>query len=194
MNIPKINITQNQKKIIILGGVIFFAFLLLWIFVYLPAGKEIRNLKSQLLSTEQQIQGIEVYLSGSENRDEAIRALEQKQQYLSSRFPSKEEESLRIITELARKNNIEVVSLQPDSKVEFSDASGKQLVIDGKTANYLPVALEVSCFYKDLVKYLSDLKSNLPAFASVNSLNIKKDGQLTGKVRVSVNFNLYLLI
>lgn len=194
MNIPKINITENQKKIIILGCIFFSGFLSLWIFVYLPASKEIRNLKSELALTERQIQEIELLLSGSENRDEAIRQLKQRQQYLSNRFPSREEESLRIITEFARKNNIEVISLQPGSKAEFLDEAGKQMVIDGKIANYLPIMMELRCFYKDLVKYLLELKNNLPAFVSVASLNIKKDNPLTGLLRVSVNFNLYLLI
>ena len=151
-------------------------------------------LKGELISTEQQIQGIEMLLSGAQSRDEAIRLLKQKQQYLNNRFPQKEEDSLRFIPEFARKSNIEVISLQPGSKTEFLDESGKQQVIDGRVANYLPITMEVSCFYKDLVMYLLELKDNLPAFVSVISLNVKKDNQLSGRVRASVLFNLYLLI
>lgn len=194
MNIAKIKLTADQKKIIIFSGAGFLVFLLLWIFLYLPANKEIKNLKSELISTDSQIQGIEAFLSGAQNRDEAMRQLKQREQHLSNSFPQKEEESLRIVTESARKNNINVVSLQPGSKTEFLDASGKQVAIEGKIANYLPVTMEVVCFYKDLVRYLSDLKSNLPVFVSVDSLNVKKESSLGGKVRVNVSFNLYLLI
>lgn len=194
MKIAKLNISENQKKIIIISSVLFFVFLSLWRFFYLPASKEIRNLKSELILTDQQIQGIETFLSGSQSRDEAIRLLKQKQQYLINRFPQKEEESLKLIPEFARKNNITVISLQPSSKIEFLDELGKQLIVDGKTAYYLPINMEVECFYKDLVKYLIELKYNLPAFVSVINLNVQKNDQLTGKVRARVEFNLYLLI
>ena len=194
MKPPKIDITQNQKKIIIMSAVGLFIFLLLWTFLYYPSSKEIANLKGELASTEQQIQGIEMFLVGSKSRDEAIRLLKQKQQYLSNKFPQKEQESLRLISEVARNMNIEVISLQPQSRTEFLDASGKQVIIEGKIVNYLPITLEAVCFYKDLVKYALELKNNLPAFINVNNLNIKKDNQTTGKIRVSIEFNLYLLI
>ena len=194
MNTPKIDITENQKKIIILGSVIFFVFLFFWVFLYLPAAKEIGSLKSELISTDTQIQAIETLLSGSGSRDEAVRLLKQKEHYLNNRFPQKEEESLRFIPEFARKNNIEVVSLRPGAKTEFLDEAGKQQVVEGRVLNYLPITMEVNCFYKDLVTYLLELKSSLPAFVSVISLNVQKNSQYSGKVHASVLFNLYLLI
>jgi len=80
------------------------------------------------------------------------------------------------------------------SRSEFLDESGKQVVIDGKTASYLPITMEVVCFYKDMVSYLTELKNSLPAFISVISLNVVKNNQLNGKVRSTIVFNLYLLI
>lgn len=194
MNLPKIDITQNQKYIIIMSAVGLFIFLLFWVFFYFPSSKEIASLKNELISTEQQIQGIEMLLAGSQSRDESIRLLKERQQYLSNKFPQKEEESLRLISEVARKRNIDVISLQPGLRTEFLDESGKQTIIDGKVASYLPITMEVVCFYKDLVGYLSELKNVLPAFVSVINVNVRKDNQLSGKVRSTVGFNLYLLI
>ena len=194
MNLPKISITQSQKNIIIISAAVLFVFLLFWVFLYFPSSKEISGLKSELILTQQQIQGIEMLLSGSQSRDEAIRILKARQLYLSNKFPQQEEESLRLIPEIARKMNINIVSLQPGLRSEFLDASGKQVIIDGKTANYLPITLEVVCFYKDMVNYLTELKNILPAFISVVSLNIEKDNQLNGKVHSTIGFNLYLLI
>lgn len=190
----KVAITENQKKIIIISCAGFLVFLLLWIFLYLPAAKEIRKLKGELASVQQQINVIESFLSGSQNRDQALRLLKEKQQYLSNRFPQKEEGSLKLIPEFARQNKIQVISLAPGAKTEFLDKSGKQLIIDGKTAYYLPITMEMNGFYKDLVRYLLELKNNLPAFASVISLSVKKIDQSSGKVRANVEFNLYLLI
>lgn len=193
MNLPKIDLSSNQKKIMIISLSVLFVFLLFWVFLFLPANSQIARLKNELISTEKQIQGIEILLMGSQSRDEAIRSLEQKHQYLSNKFPQHEEESLRLIPELARKMNIEVISMQPGSRAELLDAAGKQIVIDGKVAKYLPITLQVSCYFKDLVKYALELKEALPAFVSLNSLEINKEGQPSGKIQATIEFNLYLL-
>jgi hypothetical protein len=133
-------------------------------------------------------------LSGSQSRDEAMRILKARQQYLSNKFPRQEEESLRLIPEIARKMNISIISLQPGERSEFLDGNGNQVVVDGKAASYLPITMEVVCFYKDVVNYLSELKNILPAFISVQNLSVRKDKQLNGKVRSTIGFNLYLLI
>ncbi len=194
MNLPKIDITQNQKNIIVTSVAGVFVFLLLWVFVYLPSSRKISSLRKELVLTQQQIQGIEMLLSGSQSRDEAMRILKARQQYLSNKFPRQEEESLRLIPEIARKMNISIISLQPGERSEFLDGNGNQVVVDGKTASYLPITMEAVCFYKDMVNYLSELKNILPAFISVQNLSVRKDKQLNGKVRSTIGFNLYLLI
>jgi hypothetical protein len=193
MNLFKLDITDNQKKIIIMSVSVFFIFLLFLGLLYLPASRKIALLKKELTMTTQQIQGIELLLAGAQGRNEAIRLLKQKQQYLSNKFPQKEEESLRFIPEIARKMNIEVLSMQPQARVEFLDASGNPMSMDNRTVHYLPVTLELTCFYKDLVKYLLVLDLELPALTSIESLNISKEDQPSGKVRATINLNLYLL-
>ncbi|MDD5282161.1 MAG: hypothetical protein PHC37_06215 [Candidatus Omnitrophica bacterium] len=194
MNLPKIDITRNQKNIIIMSAAALFVFLLFWIFLYFPSSKEIASLKNELISMQQQIQGIEIFLSGSQSRDEAIRALKARQLYLSNKFPQGEEESLRFIPEIARKMNIDVISIRPGLRTEFLDEAGKQVIIDGKTASYLPITMEVTCFYKDMVAYLTKLKSLLPAFISVVNLDVRKEERLNGKINSTIGFNLYLLV
>jgi len=193
MNLPKMDVTDNQKQIIIISLSVIFIFFLFWVFLFLPANKEIFMLKNELISTEQQIQGIEILLAGSQSRDEAIRLLKERQQYLSNKFPQHEEESLRLIPEIARKMNINVISLQPGSRTELLDDAGKQIIIENRLVKYMPITLEVSCYFKDLVKYALELKTVLPAFTSINSLEINKEGQVSGKIRVNIQFDLYLL-
>lgn len=193
MNISKPDITDNQKKIIVIGLSGIFVFFLVLVFLYLPASHKISSLKQELSQTQQQIKGIEMLLAGAQSRQEAIRLLKQKQQYLSNKFPHAEEGSLRFIPEIARKMNIEVISIHPQTRSEFLSVSGKQNIIDSRVVQYLPVTLELTCFYKDLVKYLLELDLGLPAFISVESLSIKKENLATGKIRAIVELNLYLL-
>jgi hypothetical protein len=194
MNLPKIDLTDTQKKIIMIGLGVLLIFLFFLVFLFMPENKQISTLKNELISTDKQIQGIEILLTGAQSRDEAIRRLKQKQQYLNNKFPQKEEESLRLIPELARKMNISVISMQPGSKTELLDGAGKQMIIENRVVNYLPITLEVSCYFKDLVKYVLELQATLPAFTSVHSLEMNKEWQVAGKIRAKIEFNLYLLI
>lgn len=193
MNLSKIDLTDSQKKIVIISGSVLFIFFLFLVFLFLPASKQIRELKNELISTQMQIKGIEMLLAGAQGRDEAIRLLKEKQQYLNRKFPQKEEESIRLIPEMARKMNINVISVQPGLKTVFLDAAGKQVMIENKVVYYLPIALEASCYFKDLVKYIFELKANFPACISIDSLDIERESQLMGKNRVNVEFNMYLL-
>ena len=79
MNLFKLDITDNQKKIIIMSVSVFFIFLLFLGLLYLPASRKIALLKKELTMTTQQIQGIELLLAGAQGRNEAIRLLKQKQ-------------------------------------------------------------------------------------------------------------------
>jgi len=193
MNLPKIDLTDNQKKIILISLSVIFIFFIFWVFIYFPASNEIITLKNELTLTERQIQGIELLVAGSQSRDQAIRQLQEKKLYLTNKFPLKEEESLRLIPEIARKMNITVISLQPGSKTGLLDTADKQILIENKVVSYLPISLEISCYFKDLVKYALELKTVLPAFISINSLEIRKENQLSGKIRVNIEFDLYLL-
>jgi hypothetical protein len=188
------DLTVNHKKIFILSFMALFILLFSWLILYLPGEKRISILKQELIATQQQIRTIEMLLAGSPNKDEAIRLLKLKQQYLNNKFPREEAESLRLIPEFARKGNIEVISLQSGLKTELRDESGKQKIIENRIVNYLPITMEVRCFYKDLVKYLQEIESQLPAFIRVISLAVSKDSQFTGKVWARIELNLYLLI
>lgn len=189
----KINITQDQKKIIAAGSVVLFVFLFFWVFFYLPSLSQLDNLKNEFLSTEQQILAIEALATDSVGRRESIRLLKRKQEYLSARLPQKEQESLRFIPEFARKMNIQVISVSPGSKTEFLDEYGKQVFIKRKVVSYLPISMDVNCYYKDLVKYLLDIKDNVPSLVRITSLDVRREDRVSGKIRANIELNLYLL-
>jgi len=171
----------------------FLLFLFFWLFLFMPAHKQVAALKNELILADQQIQSIELLLAGAQSQDQVVRLLKEKQRYLSNKFPQKEEEGLRLIPELARKMDIDIISLLPGTRTELLDASNKQIAIENRAVSYLPVTLELSCYFKDLVKYAIELRTTFPAFTSINSLDIKREGQTSGKIRANIKFNLYLL-
>lgn len=189
-----IKFSPSQKKITIIGLAILLAFLVFWLFIYLPSKNTVKRIKSELISADNEIGEIEAAISEAKTADEGIRLLKQRYQELNNKFPPGEEDSLRMLSDFAKKLNIEITSIKPGgSKRPFLDEDNKNVEIEGKTCQIVSVSIEMSCLYKDLVEYLQTLKESLPAFMSIEKLKISKDKLLTKKLNITLDLNLYLL-
>ncbi|MEA3560852.1 MAG: hypothetical protein U9R31_03680 [Candidatus Omnitrophota bacterium] len=182
-----------QKEIIIITFLILSAFLICWIFIYFPSKNIVKRIKSELAGLQRQIYEIEAVIGRAKTTDKNIRALVEKSQKLNNAFPQKEEESLKMLSQLARNLNIELNSVKPQLRAVFLGEDKKEVKIEGKTCQKIFVSLEMKCFYKDLVKYIETLKKVLPALATVEILKAGKDCSGTTKLNVTLGINLYLL-
>ena len=187
------NISALQKKILIISSVVFLAFLAFWLFIYSPGKNRIAKIKSELQNVQGQLRQTQEIIGGTENTGQNMQLLTERSQKLKNKFPEKEEESLRALSQLARKLNIEIISIKPRAKAAFLDEDNKKTEIEGKRCQCVFVSMEMSCFYKDLVKYIQALKEALPAFISVERLQIKKTGAVEPKLNIKLDINLYLL-
>ena len=115
-------ISQSQVKIIAAFFILVAAFFVFWLFVYAPGRDSMEDMKSELAVVQAQIVDIESKLDKDVPIGESVRLLKEKFSRLDSRFPEKEEETIRALSELAQKRNIEVVSIQPRAKVIFIDS------------------------------------------------------------------------
>ena len=107
----------------------------------------------------------------------------------SSKFPEKEEESLRILSDIARNLNIEIISISPKPKRVF-EAAGR---VEEKICQFISVSMEMRGTYFNLVKYIESLKKDLPAFLSIEELRIKKERIEGSLLNIMLTFKLYLL-
>jgi len=189
----KTSLSRNQKKIFIISSVAGSLFILAVLLFYLPALKNISNLKRDLTDAQRQIQEINAMIGTAKTMGEGIIALKEKADFLNKKFPDKEEGSIRLLSEYARKLGIELVSISPGNKTGILNDSGKQITIEGRIYQKLPIYLELDCSYKDLLLYLEALREQLPAFISIESLEISKDTGATVKVKAAINLELYLL-
>lgn len=164
-----------------------------WFFLYLPSKNSLIKAKSELINVENQIREIEAVNGNDRTLDVTINLLRKKYQELNKRFPEKEEDGLRIISDSARRLNIEVLSLKPQPKIAFLGADNKAITIEGKNCRRLLVLIEMDCGYKDLVKYIADLKGTLPVFVTIEKLRINKADPLGIKLNVLMEMDLYLL-
>lgn len=186
-------ITPSQRKIIIISVAAATVAALLSLFVYLPAVRKISLLKGELSGIQNQIEQIEAMVSQGYSMAEGIEALKNKYRALDAKFPVKEEEALGLLSEFARKCNITIVAIKSQPKVELLDAKDKKVEIEGKICQILPVSIEVKSSYNDLGKYLEMLGESLPAYITVEKLNIHKESGGIPNLRVTMELNLYLL-
>jgi Tfp pilus assembly protein PilO len=186
-------VTLSQKKIIVTSLIVILVFLILWLFIYLPNQNSISRIKSEVLNLENQIKGIEEIMGKTRTIEGSIKLLKQRYQELNNKFPPKEEEGLRMLSDFAKRLNIELISIKPQPNVVFIDKNNKKIEIEGKTCHVVSVSMEVRCFYKDLVKYIETLNKALPAFAIIKRLRINRDKPETSRLNIKLDLNLYLL-
>jgi len=194
-------LSSSQKKIIIQAGIFILALSLAWFFLYSPSRKNLNEAKQDFSAVEQEIQEIESLVDGSVPIAESLSMLKEKYQELDSKFPDKEEETLRMLSDFAQKMNIDIVSIKPQRKRTVWRKEEEEAVqVDGKICQCVTVSIDVRCFYQDLVKYIEMLKKDLPAFMVVESVRLLKDktrvkeSKLTrDKLNVILIVGLYLL-
>ncbi len=186
-------ITPSQKKIIIFTAAAVTAVALLGLFAYLPAVREISLLKGEVSGIRDQIEQIEASVGQGHSIAEGIEALKNRYRALDAKFPVKEEKALGLLSEFAKKCNITVVAIKSQPKVEFLDAKDQKVEIEGKICQILPVSIDVKSNYNDLGKYIEMLGESLPAYVTIEELNIRKESGGASGLRVTMELNLYLL-
>lgn len=188
----KIDILHTRS--FIAAVVICAVFVAVFVFIYLPAARSVSKIKSELGATEAKIAAIESSIDNAGPGGEGIRFLKEKAALLEFKFPRKEEETLKLISDLAQKANVEITSMQPSPKELLLDGAGQKQEIENKVCYKMNVGMALRCSYRELVRYLESFDGGLPALIVINRLEIKKSSIGLMKLDVSLNFNLYLLL
>lgn len=191
INLKKLS--RVQKKALIISAVFVLSFIVLWLFICLPAGNTVKQLKEQLAGVDGQIKQIEDRVSQARSLDEGIKLLETDLTNLRNRFPSAEETSLKALASFAQKSDISVDSIRPLPKEELLDQNGIPVKIKGKSCYVISVAVAMKCSFFDLVKFTQIIEEKLPAFARIQKLNISSNSINLQILSVNMDLNLYLL-
>ena len=188
------NKMDSFKKKIIVVCVMSIVFLITWSLMYLPARMAINKLKQNLNDVDLQIKQIETVVDQGKNVDQITQSLEEHFTQLDSKLPEREEASLGILSDLARKQNIVIVSTRSQPKTLFMGKDNQQIAIENRICYKFSVALEMKGSYQDLLKYIETLQSSLPSLIVVDRLQISKDPSGTPILNVNMDLNLYLLL
>ncbi len=192
MNFEMKDITASQKKIIIISAISIVALLIFWISVYMPSRNNAIKTKSELSNVEAQIQEIEAIIGKDKTINEGMIYLRERYEYLNNKFPEKEEESLRMLSNFAREMNVEILSIKPQQKRTFLDENKKEVKIEGKACQRVFVRVEMRCACRNLIGFIETLRESLPTFISIESLSINKDKRDLS-LKTTLGLNLHLL-
>lgn len=163
------------------------------IFVYVPTLRKASLLKNEFLVMQSRIEKIEALVGHEQSPTEWITLLKDRERQLDIKFPAKEEEALRLISDLARTHRIVIIMMKSQPKADFLDAENKNVDIDGKICRILPVTIELTSSYKDLGRYIEILKESLPAYVTVERLEMRKETAAATNLKITLELNLYLL-
>ncbi|MCF7908234.1 MAG: hypothetical protein K9L86_05145 [Candidatus Omnitrophica bacterium] len=187
-------ITQSQKKIIIITVIVLLAFIIFWSLIYSPSRKKVAALKLELANIEKEVSDIEKIALEAGSLEKGITLLKERFSALEGKFPVKEEEALSKISDLARQSNISIISFKPGAKQAVLQGKKEALAIGQRICQSILVAIEINCTYTELVQYIERLRSELLALVTVERIEIIKDSSAKDrKLKVSLDFKIYLL-
>lgn len=179
---------MDKNKIITIC-VIVSVILTVWFLMYMPYKKESAKIKAELVQINKQAGEIEERIG----RAKAMRLVREKREALYSAFPSREEEGLRILFDLAKILNISIVSVEPKPKEVFRDSDNNKITKGKKTCRKVFISLRIKCSYADLVKYIQTLKNALSGFITFERITIEKEKGKRSQLKVTLDINLYIL-
>lgn len=190
-------LNSSEQKALLSASIMVVVFVLLWIFIYIPRYSHLSHLKFEFKETEHRIQQIEKVFSAQKDISEGIAQLKKQSQQINAKFPSKEEESLKMFSDFARKMNIEVTSVESQHKIPFLNQNQQKVQIDGQTCQSVFVSIDMKGSYKDFVRYLEVLKSALPAYVNFEKVQIRKNAEAATSgaqiLNIRLELNLFLL-
>jgi len=184
---------RSQKKIIIATLVGVAAFSIFWYFIYSPSQRALLKIKPEVYTLESQVRGIERVLSQTKTVEASTKLLKDRFQELNTKIFQKEARGIGMLSDLAKRLNIEVVSVKQQEKTALMDENNEKIEFSGKVLQSVGVSMEMRCFYKDLVKYLETLQKTLPGFTTVEKLRISRVFPKNPRLNVALDINLYTL-
>ena len=187
----KLRSSGQKPNLTFWGSLLILIAVLILLFGFV--NRRMNSLKQNLQEVNSQVQEIKTAMDQDQSIDQTIALLEENVRRLDSKFPTKEEEALRTISDLARKFQLEIVSINSQNKVECVDKNSQKIELNGKTCETIKVRLAIKGTYKDLANYLDALRELLPSYMIVDHLGIARDASGLTKLNINLDLNLYFL-
>lgn len=162
-----------RQKILILVFISLFPLFLFYQFYYKERREKVNLLKEEVKKLELEIQRYSPYLNRMETLNKQIAVRREFLETVKGIFPDEREvpEVLKKITELAKRNGLEVLVFKPEKEVQKD------------FYNEISMRIELTGDFKNIVAFLNEVQ-RLPRLVVVNGIELKvtKERKLNGVV------------
>ena len=193
INVKKRKITLAQAGIFLWAIALGAAAVLFLVFVYGPAQHQLLEARRKAFFVEGQTKWLEEITAVNKNPEEAIRQLMLVHKTLGRQFREDSARSLLLLAAYANNFRIRMAEIRPEEPELFTDRWGDPVMIDGKKCVFVYTQMNFKADYVNLVKYLDALHQVLPAYMTVDRLEIESQPTATPQLNVKAWISLYFL-
>jgi len=186
------DITQGQKRILIITSIIAVLFIVFYVFVYLPAKDTVKRFKAELLQIENKINTTESIVGKDMPMEEGFSALQKQFKELNTKFPDNEKETLKAVSNVAYASGLNVISTKPQPRVLVLDKNKNPVKIGNRFCRKMTISMTIRSTYKDLGRFLEALRNDIPNLLTIERLKIRK-GQEKDEIKTDINLTMHLL-
>jgi len=187
----KIELNRTQKIIFLMAFIVAISISVLWLFIYIPAQNEMREVKEGLSFLKSEIVRIERVAGGEKNLDIAYERFYKRYKDLEERIPTEERSTLSMLSTQADKMGIDVLGIKPGK----ARKSKIPIEIKGMAVSEMPISMNIRCDYIGLGEYLNVLRKELPTLITVNNISIDRPAKRDAvDLSVLLNITLFLLV
>lgn len=190
-----LEINKRQKKILLLAGIIALTFVISIIFIYLPAHRQLKQLKQQFSRLDQEAKQLKRSFGEERSLEDVIISLDKRRNVLDQKFPDKEEVVFRDISTLATSMGIEISSMRSQGKKTLKEMRGAQIAIKDSVIQEMWISIDLTTTYKKLGEFLAVLKEGFPVFIRIESVQMTNTSsdKNSASLKVSISLVTYLI-
>lgn len=190
-----IKFDAENKKSIVVAGVLIMSVALLFQLVYFPKSRELKRLTAEYKDVERDIGELYNFIGGRENLKDNIIEKRKELVLLEQALPSEKEVSntIKQLNGEAKRFKIDVISLKPRDLFLYKDDEGMELKILDYFCKYMPLRLSIESRYQDLGEFLMSMETSRNPMISIVMVKIEKNKDIAPKIKAIIDLNTFML-
>lgn len=186
---------EKDKKNIIKISIALIGLIVLFVFLYLPQHQKVNRIKKQIDLMQEQIDLTKTMLGDLSQLGLVLGKMQQEMSLFEKRLPAKKQISsiLSELSNLAKKSEIDVVSINPEKPIQVISDDGEVVKIDQNTLSSIKINMNLKGSYKELADYLKRVQESLNIFAAIDKISITRVDDIYPELKAKFTLTIYLI-
>lgn len=126
--------------------------------------------------------------------EEALKNVQREMHFWEGRFPSREEEVLRMINGAAKEGKVDLQSIHSLPRSPALGEDNMPFLVGEKTCQQVVISLDLKGTYSDLIRYLELLRKKLNVVYIIEQARLSKVSPDTSELRLKLTLKIFLLL